>query len=1362
MYRFATLFTMAIAMCILVSTPVFAGLNAAPLGYNVSQGTYTAITNGTVLETGNDMDGFSQTVTLPFTFYWNGVAYTDITVYGDGFIEFVDGGGGSLPGNLPGNGNAVSAWYNDLTGTTGGEIRTATLGTSPERTFVVQWKNATRAPQGSTEDSYNFQIRLDEATGLANIVYGSMTITGAVGAQIGASSSNVGEIAFTVSYWLNDWMHPYIGMATECMALENWGPASGTTYTVGTATSADARVSKVTSPAGKFNANTTQTVKVKVVNAGSNPIDSVQITWAVNGTTRSTMRYYANPRLQPGDEVEVTLGNVTFTAGTFNTITAWTSSPNGVIDQYPGNDVMQFYMAPRVSGRLYLATTGNAGVFANFKNLMRHLVTAGISGNTNVHVYNGNYTEQILVPKIDNALNGGIVTLQNAANNSPSIGWDPLNSPNGYYSSYEYDYAQLTVLEGASVAVDGLRFRLPNGLNWGGNLLCAGTSQVQIKNCTFVGPDNYKTMTNPMYSVTMYGGPFTFSNNNIDNMQTGLYVNGSSSSADVVSNNTITNFTETGAQISSLNVDVDGNTIVSAANATDYAYGLGVSGAGWLRNNEVTINIPNQTQSYGIGVECVSSNGYPNGPHGLLIYNNMVSVAASGTSLGLVCQPDAGNVTTKLYNNSVLITGGAPAENSVALYVPGDAPIDIVNNVLENRGTGANGGYAVYVDNVNPANVLQTVDFNDLMTSGPNVGYFMADIVRNAVGNPLTAWRTATGKDANSVSVSASFVSNSNLHLNSIQNALFGSAVTLATVNTDIDGDQRYKPYMGADEVRPNVKVLESPQSRYACLGESFQLICVANTTQGAITTYQWYKDGVKLQGSTGSILVMHSVGYPASGSYTCVVTCSDGTSSVSDTSEAATIIVVRNTSIVKQPVSQPVGMGSTVTLEVEAEAIGAPTEFQPQYQWKKHYWSVQNQAYLDTNVVDNNHVTGSKSNRLTIAGVTSADTMDTYVCVVIGYCGTVTSKQARLYMPLIAASTSTPVACDGGSVNVEVIVIPESIPGSTVEFQWYHGANALQNSARITGSNTKALRITGATSADAGEYHCVIVYNGADVTVESNSVTVVMGTPPAIATQPSADTVCAGSPMAITVDANGGGLRYQWYKGTTAIPGAVASQYSVGAASEADAGAYSVTVTNPCGTVTSEVVEVVVNTKPVIVTQPTDVAINTGDTLRMWVEATGTAPVSYQWYRDTTMIIGATDSVYVVDSARAEDQGLYSCTVTNACGTDSSITAFANVTVVGVAEDVVLTGYSLGSASPNPTTDGAQFMFALPTAQMVRVVLLNTVGSVVAELYNGFASNGAHTVRVQASAMNLPAGVYTYTIQAGAFVASKRVVVVR
>jgi hypothetical protein len=75
----------------------------------------------------------------------------------------------------------------------------------------------------------------------------------------------------------------------------------------------------------------------------------------------------------------------------------------------------------------------------------------------------------------------------------------------------------------------------------------------------------------------------------------------------------------------------------------------------------------------------------------------------------------------------------------------------------------------------------------------------------------------------------------------------------------------------------------------------------------------------------------------------------------------------------------------------------------------------------------------------------------------------------------------------------------------------------------------------------------------------------------------PVATTVEQNRPFSLRVSASGTPLFYQWYRGTTLIPGATFATYSVSRAALTDTGAYTVRVYNPLGSVTSTVAQVTV-----------------------------------------------------------------------------------------------------------------------------------------------------------------------------------------
>ena len=91
---------------------------------------------------------------------------------------------------------------------------------------------------------------------------------------------------------------------------------------------------------------------------------------------------------------------------------------------------------------------------------------------------------------------------------------------------------------------------------------------------------------------------------------------------------------------------------------------------------------------------------------------------------------------------------------------------------------------------------------------------------------------------------------------------------------------------------------------------------------------------------------------------------------------------------------------------------------------------------------------------------------------------------------------------------------------------------------------------------------------------------TAVNGSPPSILTQPSPATVTAGNSVTFSVSASGSDpLSYQWLFNNVVIAGATNSSFSISSVQTTDGGTYSVTVTNPAGSVTSNNVALTVRT---------------------------------------------------------------------------------------------------------------------------------------------------------------------------------------
>lgn len=133
----------------------------------------------------------------------------------------------------------------------------------------------------------------------------------------------------------------------------------------------------------------------------------------------------------------------------------------------------------------------------------------------------------------------------------------------------------------------------------------------------------------------------------------------------------------------------------------------------------------------------------------------------------------------------------------------------------------------------------------------------------------------------------------------------------------------------------------------------------------------------------------------------------------------------------------------------------------------------------------------------------------------------------------------------------------------------------------------------------------------------------------------------------------------------------------------------------------------VVTPTAPSITNQPASVTISAGQTLRLEVQAAGTAPLTYQWYRNNLPVAGATASVYQVTNAPVSASGTYSVQVSNGYGSVRSANAAVVVNEVIPSQSYVAAGLPLNIPDNNRT--GISSSITVPTPldfQQVKISL--------------------------------------------------------
>jgi hypothetical protein len=97
-----------------------------------------------------------------------------------------------------------------------------------------------------------------------------------------------------------------------------------------------------------------------------------------------------------------------------------------------------------------------------------------------------------------------------------------------------------------------------------------------------------------------------------------------------------------------------------------------------------------------------------------------------------------------------------------------------------------------------------------------------------------------------------------------------------------------------------------------------------------------------------------------------------------------------------------------------------------------------------------------------------------------------------------------------------------------------------------------------------------------------------------------------------------------------------------------------------------------------------------------------------------------------------------------------------------GVSESgrTIPTDFELFQNYPNPFNPSTTISYALPHRSHVTLTVFNTLGQKEAELVNGDIDAGYHEIQFNAS--NLASGVYFYRMQAGSYVETKKLLLVR
>lgn len=524
-------------------------------------------------------------------------------------------------------------------------------------------------------------------------------------------------------------------------------------------------------------------LEVKLANGGSNALTSADISWQVNGGSVNTFNWTGN--IASGADTHVVLGAINLQDG--DVLKVWTSSPNGQSDLLSLNDTIQTTVYQGMAGSYTVG--GTSPNFNTIVEALQELAMRGVCADVTFDIRSGAYNTQFVLPTFTASTPGARVIIQSESQTASDV--ELVSSATGSNNNYlvRFDNSDYYTLRHLT-----LRFGNPS---YSVILDFVGGSDSNIVEHCIIHSDSLGTSDNS--NTWAIRSSLGIDNNNIFRHN---YIVGGSRSvsfggqdiANPESGNRFENNFFRSSTLVALAMFYQKDPVIKSnvfnSNRTGTSpfriFLRDVYSSGEISGNEFLDNLA------GPLAVLYNVNGPTTSP--FLVYNNFLYSGSTSTvtdNIGILL---TGGQGVDIVNNSISVAGSGVED--VGILIQNETASNLIANginIYNNNIVHTSGGMAMQVASTSSIGVSNN---NNFYTSGSQ----LVKVGTSTYAN-LGAYQSATGQDANSISVDPAF-NGSDLH--TCEPALNAAGMPYAAVTTDFDGELRNTPPdIGADEFTP-------------------------------------------------------------------------------------------------------------------------------------------------------------------------------------------------------------------------------------------------------------------------------------------------------------------------------------------------------------------------------------------------------------------------------------------------------------------------------------------------------------------------------------------------------------------------------